>query len=561
MSDYDILIRGGSLIDGTGAPARAEDIGLRDGRIAEIGALSGSADRIIEAEGLVVAPGFVDVHTHYDAQILWDRGLTVSPWHGVTSVVMGNCGFGVAPTRPEHQDLIMRTLENVEGMSIEALRAGLGEEKWPFETFPEYLDAIEARGSAINVAAMVGHTPIRLYVMGVEATEREATPDEVEAMQKIVAEAIEAGAIGFATSKAPPHMGFDGRPVPSRLANLEELRALSGELGAAGKGVMQTALGPGLLFDELSSLQKSMRRPISWTALLADAFGPEGHRRVLDMHTQFQADGVELYPQVSCRALMMEYQFSSPFPWESSPLFGPVLRADHEGKKAIYADPEFRAAIRKPESQTILTGSWARTVVSEHPLDPSLCGRSVADIAAERGVHPADLALDLAIESNLETRFRVAMMNTTESTVAELLNHPSVMLGLSDAGAHAAQLCDAGFSTHLLGYWVREKGVLSLEAAVRLLTSRSADIFGITDRGRLAVGLAADVVLFDPQTVACGKLRRVNDLPAGADRLVADAEGVKAVIVNGVVIREDGQDAVDVEGALPGRLLRSGSAA
>ncbi len=561
MSEYDILIRGGQLIDGTGAPARSADLGIRDGRIAAIGALEGDADHVIDATGLVVAPGFVDVHTHYDAQILWDRGLTVSPWHGVTSVVMGNCGFGVAPTRPEHQDLILRTLENVEGMSIEALREGLGEEKWPFETFPEYLDTIEARGSAINVAAMVGHTPIRLYVMGVDSTEREATAEEVQAMQKIVAEAIEAGAIGFATSKAPPHMGFDGRPVPSRLADLEELRALCGELGAAGKGVLQSALGPGLLFDEMSSLQKSMGRPISWTALLADAFGPDGHRGVLDMHTKFQADGVEVYPQVSCRTLTMEYQFSAPFPWESSPLFEQVLRADHEGKKRIYADPEFRAAIRRPESQTILTGSWARTVVSEHPNDPSLCERSVEEIAQERGVHPADLALDLALESDLETRFRVAMMNTTESSVAELLAHPSVMLGLSDAGAHAAQLCDAGFSTHLLGYWVREKGVLSLEQAVRLLTSRSAEVFGITDRGRLEEGLAADVVLFDPETVACGKLRRVNDLPAGADRLVTDAIGVRAVIVNGVVIREDGADTIALDGALPGRLLRSGAAA
>jgi N-acyl-D-aspartate/D-glutamate deacylase len=561
MSTYDILVRGGRLVDGTGAPERRADLGIRGGRIAAIGeSLEADADRILEADGRVVAPGFIDIHTHYDAQILWDRGLSVSPWHGVTSVVMGNCGFGVAPTRPAHRDLILRTLENVEGMSIEALRAGLGEGDWPFETFPEYLDAIEALGSVINVAALVGHTPVRLYVMGEASTERAADADEVAAMQAIVAEAIAAGAIGLATSKAPPHMGYDGRPVPSRLAELEELRALCSALGTAGRGVLQAALGPGLLFDELTSLQQSMHRPVSWTALLADAFGPEGHRGVLELHAKLQAEGIDLYPQVSCRALCMEYQFSAPFPWESSPIFEPVLRADREGKKRLYADPEFRAKLRAPGAETLLTGSWERTVVSEHPGDPSLCERSVAEIAAERGVHPADLALDLALESDLETRFRVAMMNTTEPTVAELLRHPAVMLGLSDAGAHAAQLCDAGFSTHLLGRWVREKGALTIEEAVRLLTTRSAEIFGITDRGRLEEGLAADVVVFDPQTVACGKLRRVRDLPAGADRLVTDAEGVHAVIVNGTLIRENGRDVYGRDDALPGRLLRSGAA-
>jgi N-acyl-D-aspartate/D-glutamate deacylase len=477
---------------------------------------------------------------------------------------MGNCGFGVAPTRPEHRDLILRTLENVEGMSLEALREGVGvgagEEAWPFETFPEYLDLVEHRGSAINVAVLLGHTPLRMYVMGEASTEREATAAELAEMQRIAAEALRAGAIGIATSKAPPHMGYDGRPVPSRLASLDELRALAGELGRHGRGLLQSAIGPGLLFGELSELQQEMDRPISWTALLADAFGAEGHRAVLEMHSKFQEEGIEIIPQVSCRTLQMEYQFEAPFPWESLELFKPILQADHEGKKRIYADPAFRETMRQPDQQTILTGSWENTVISSHAPDPSLEERSLADVAAERGVHPVDVALDLALETDLQTRFRVAMMNVTESSVAELLQHPAVMLGLSDAGAHASQLCDAGFSTHLLGYWVREKQVLSLERAIHLLTARSADVFGITDRGRLTPGLAADVTVFDPDTVACGMLRRVMDLPAGADRLVTDAVGVRAVIVNGTVLREDGRDLFAASDDLPGKLLRGGSA-
>jgi N-acyl-D-aspartate/D-glutamate deacylase len=558
---YDLIIRGGTLIDGTGSPRREGDVGIRDGRIAALGDVQGSAENELDASGLVVAPGFVDIHTHYDAQILWDRNLTVSPWHGVTSVVMGNCGFGVAPTRPEHRDLIMRTLENVEGMSLEALRAGLGEDDWPFESFPEYLDAIEARGSAINVAALVGHTPIRLYVMGHASTEREATEEEVAQMRTIVAEAIEAGAVGLATSKAPPHMGYDGRPVPSRLAAFEEVLALAEPLGEQQRGMVQSALGPGLLFDELKQLQQQTGRPVSWTALLADAFGPEGHRGVLEMHAEMQAKGIEVVPQVSCRPLQMEYQFSSPFPLESMPCMEPVLKADFEGRKRIYADPDFREQLKDPSQLSIVTGDWSRTTISQCPTEPELDERNLVEVAEERGLHPVDLALDLALASNLEARFRVAMLNTTESTVAELLTHPAVTLGLSDAGAHAAQLCDAGFSTHLLGHWVREKGVLTLEEAVRLLTSRAADVFGITDRGRLEPGLAADITLFDPATVACGPLRRVADLPAGADRLVTDAIGIHTVIVNGTILRQNDQDRLDAQGPLPGKLLRGGAAA
>ena len=557
---FDLLIRGGTVVDGTGGPSRRGDLGIANGRIAALGEVRGTAARTLDASGCVVSPGFVDIHTHYDAQIFWDRMVTISPWHGVTSVVMGNCGFGIAPTRAEHRDLIMRTLENVEGMSLATLRAGVGPD-WPFETFPEYLDAVEARGTAINVGALLGHTPLRLYVMGEEATEREASEAEISQMERIVAEGLRAGALGFATSKSATHVGYAGRPVPSRAASLAEIERLAATLGEVGHGLMQATIGRGFFTPEFAEIARKTGRPVSWTALLAGALGPDGHRKVLDDHQSLQRQGLAVYPQVACRPLNFEFQFSAPFPYESMELFRPVSAADRDGKKRIYADPAFRAAFRERGTRAGIAGRWEDTVVSACPQDPSLDERNVAQLAAERGVHPVDLVLDLALASDLEARFRIAVMNTDERAVAELLAHPAVVLGLSDAGAHASQLCDACFSTHLLSHWVREKQVLSLEQAVRLLTSRSAEVFGIRDRGRLAVGLAGDVAVFDPDTVGCSPLRRVRDLPAGQDRLVADATGIRAVVVNGTLLREDGRDAVDPMGPLPGHVLRGGSAA
>jgi N-acyl-D-amino-acid deacylase len=518
---------------------------------------------MIDATGRVVTPGFVDIHTHYDAQVLWDRMVTVSPWHGVTTVVMGNCGFGVAPTRVEHRDLVVRTLEKVEGMSAAALWAGLGDE-WPFETFPEYLDAVEARGAVINVAAMIGHTPLRLYVMGPEATERDARPEEIAQMRALVAEAIAAGAVGFATSKSDTHVGYEGRPVPSRAADFGEILELAGALGDAGTGVIQATIGRGFAFEQFAELAATTGRPISWTALLAGAGGPGVSAFLLDESTKLLDRGLSVHPQVSCRPLNFEFTMAEPFPFESMKLFAPISAApDADTKAAVYGDAEFRRSFAERMSSGqggVLGGSWERTVVSWFPPDPSVEGRLVSDLAGERGVDATQLVLDLAIESGLVARFRMAVLNYDDDEVEVLLTDPHTMLGLSDAGAHASQLCDSCFSTHLLSHWVRDRKALTLENAVRKLTSEAADVFGITDRGRLAVGRPADVVVFDPETVGCSDLRRVSDQPAGADRLIADAIGIDAVIVNGVVIRRDGADAVDASTAGPGRLLRNGSA-
>jgi N-acyl-D-aspartate/D-glutamate deacylase len=297
---------------------------------------------------------------------------------------------------------------------------------------------------------------------------------------------------------------------------------------------------------------------VSWTALLAGMMGPDGHRKVLEQTEKLQSQGIRVIPQVSCRPLVVEFQMKAPFPLQSMSLFKAVSAADFEGKKRIYADPDFRAGFREKGTSGVLSGRWEDMVIASAPSDPTLDERGITELAAERGVHPADLLLDLSLDSNLEARFRLAVANTDEAVVAELLTHPATMLGLSDAGAHASQLCDACAPTHLLGHWVRDRGALPLEDAVRRLTSHTAEVFGIRDRGTLAEGLAGDVVIFDPDTVGCSPLRRVNDLPTGADRLVSDASGIRAVIVNGVVIREDGADRVDPEGPLPGRVLRGG---
>ncbi|HUN49463.1 MAG TPA: amidohydrolase family protein [Candidatus Sulfotelmatobacter sp.] len=560
---YDLKITGGHIVDGSGTPRYAGDVGIKDGKVVALGAAPEAARESIDATGRVVAPGFVDIHTHYDAQIIWDRMLTISPWHGVTTVVMGNCGFGVAPTRPQHRDLIVRTLEKVEGMSVASLQAGLGEE-WPFETFPQYLDAIAARGSAINVGVLLGHTPLRLYVMGEAATERPAGEAEVKQMRALVREAIEAGAVGLATSKAATHVGFAGKPVPSRAAEFSEVEALASVLGETGKGMMQATIGRGLLFDEFAKLSRDNGINVSWTALLAGrSRRGVGYREQLARSMELIGQGYKVYPQVTPRPLNFEYQMKEPFVFESMSLFKPVSAADVAGRRRLYEDGGFRQAFRTRMDGVAsdFAAGFGATVISECASDRGLEERRLAEVALERGQHPVDLLLDLALATNLEARFRMPVANHDEDEVAELLLNPDMVLGLSDAGAHASQLCDACQGTYLLARWVREKKALSLETAIRMLTSRPAEVFGIADRGRLALGRPADVVVFDPDTIGAGPLKRVTDQPGGANRLISEASGIDAVIVNGTILRRHGKDALAADGALPGKLLRNGRAA
>ena len=558
--EYDLKITGGTIVDGTGSERYRGDVGVRNGRVAALGRVTGDATRTIDGDGCVVSPGFVDIHTHYDAQILWDRMLSISPWHGVTTAVLGNCGFGVAPMREEHRETVMRTLEKVEGMAYEALSAGLGS-NWPFITFPEYLDALENAGSAINVAAYVGHTPLRLFVMGEEATEREATATEVETMSGMVREAMSAGAIGFATSQAATHHGAGGKPVPSRMASFGEIDALVGAMAQSGRGIMQAAMGRTLFNEEFTELATRHQVPITWTALLAGMTGPGKHRRYLDRAAEQREAGLTIVPQVACRPIMFDFNFDEPYPFELWPLFRPTMTTDRQGRMALYRNLEFREAFKvesAPDAKNANAGWASRTMISRHDADPSLEERALAEVARARGMDPVDLILDLSLETGLRSRFRLAFLNHDEDEVEELITDANTVVTLSDAGAHASQLCDACYSTHLLSHWVRDKGAMSLEAAVHALTQQPAELMGITDRGLLATGRPADLVLFDPDTVGASSLRRVQDFPGGAERLVADAIGIEAVIVNGEILRRGGEDQIDADGALAGRVLRGG---
>ena len=559
---YDLKITGGTIVDGTGKAGFVGDLGIKDGKVVAMGKADGPATTTIDAKGKIVSPGFVDVHTHYDAQILWDRMLTISPWHGVTTTVIGNCGFGVAPTKAIHRKLILQTLEKVEGMSLDALHAGLGD-VWPFETFPQYLDAVEKRGSAINVAALFGHTPLRMYVMGEESTERAATPDELTAMKKLMREAMEAGAIGFGTSVSVSHNGYAGKPVPSRQATPEEMDGLVSVMGEMKRGLMQITIGREFSTRHMAEVSRKYGVPVTWTALLSYLYGPGGHRKQLDLAAEQRKSGAMVIPQVSCRPLNFEFTFAEPFIFDVMKFMNELAIADAKApgtRRRAYADPAWREKLRS-EVTPLFQRWWDRVVIAWAPSHQELEEIPLAVAAAKLGKDSVDLALDIALANDLQARFRMAVMNFDEKEVAELITDPHTIIALSDAGAHASQLCDACYSTHLLGHWVRERKVFTVEEAVHNLTQRPAEMFGITDRGVLAEGRPADVVVFDAKTVGPGPLKRVNDLPAGADRLVSQASGIDAVIVNGELIRRDNKDVFAANDKLPGRLLRSGRAA
>lgn len=559
----DLLLRDGWLIDGSGSPGRAADVAVTGSRISAVappGSLPPSAStRVVSLDGLVLAPGFIDIHTHYDAQILWDCDLTPSSWHGVTSVVMGNCGFGVAPTRPEHRDVIVRTLENVEGMSADALNAGID---WCFETFPQYMAAIEARAKRLNVGVFCGHTPLRLYALGGE--ERAATEAEISRMAELLREALDAGAIGFSTSRQPAHQGAYGRPVPSRFADDTEISAMASTLGEAGKGVMAISIGPGLFIKEFSELATRYDIPITWTALVTRTDKPGAALRTVSRGAELPG---EVYPQIACRPIVMQITLTDPAPLGAIDEWKEVLARPRAERAALYRDPPWRDRAR-PATLEAWAARWPKVSVQETTASADAVGVPLDELAAARGTNPFDLMLDIALADDAlaggasaggasaggtATRFRVVLENDADDEIGELLADKRTLLGLSDAGAHASQLCDACYSTDLLGRWVRERKALSLEDAVWRITGHAAHAFRIPDRGLVRAGYFADLVAFDPATVGATALERVYDQPGGADRLIARSTGVQHVWVNGVASRSGGADIPDVAS---GQLLR-----
>jgi N-acyl-D-aspartate/D-glutamate deacylase len=542
------VLRNARVVDGSGASARAADVTVDRGTITGIHepGRASSDGEVVDLDGLVLAPGFIDCHTHYDAQVLWDRDLTPSGWHGVTTVVMGNCGFGIAPTRTSDRDTIARTLENVEGMSVAALAEGI---PWTFESFPEYLDAIEKGGTRLNTAVMIGHTPLRLYVLGDDASERPATAEEIAEMRRLVGEAMDAGAIGFATSKQEAHAGAGGKPVPSRLAEPAEIFEIAGALADRDRGVIAITRGADFQLAELARLSIETGRPVTWTALAATAQAAA----LLDQQDKL---GGDVWPQLACRPIVMQLTLADPGPLARAHAFTEALAVPHELRAAVYADPAWRERARVDMASTWGSKRYERIFVQETDIHTDLKdGPSIAAIAAARGLDPLDVMCDLALAEGLRTRFKVVLANDDEAQLAALLLDDRTRLGLSDAGAHASQLCDAVFSTHLLQHWVRETGVLTLEKAIWRLTGHQAAVFGLPTRGRIEPGAAADLVAFDAATIGVETMERVFDFPAGADRLIARSRGIEAMWVNGTVVRQDGKDLPDVR---PGTLIRDG---
>ncbi len=541
----DLVIRGGTVVDGSGAPGRVADVAISDGVIREIGPdLRG--DRELDASGCVVAPGFIDIHTHYDAQVFWDPALRPSSYHGVTTVVAGNCGFTIAPTRPEHHEMIVRTLENVEDMNPATLTAGIA---WEFETFPDYLDLVRRRGTTINFTAYIGHSALRLYVMGDAAYERAATREEIERMCELVREAIAVGAAGFSTSFSFAHRGVDGKPVPSRFAEADEVEALFLATGETGKGVVLITPGRQCSYADVYEWAPRVGRPFTYP-LFASPGGK--HLEPVALHEKGIASGAPVWPQVTPRPLTMQFTMADAYSLNTGTVFGELLKVSRAVRLAAYRDPDWRALAAADLEESPMKPRWETFEVSESKRFPELMGRRVSDVAQERGVGPLDLMCELALAEDLETRFRAYIANDEPDAVGRLLVSDHVALGLSDAGAHVDQLCDAPLPTDLLGTWVRERAVMPLEHAIRKLTGEPADMFGFERRGYLREGYWADVCVFDPQTVAPGPTRRVRDFPADAERLTAEEPvGVRHVLVNGTPIREDGAQ-VDVSSRRPG---------
>jgi N-acyl-D-amino-acid deacylase len=531
----DLVIRGGTVVDGTGEAGRVADVAVTGGLIVAVGpGLDGRTE--LDASGCVVAPGFIDIHTHFDAQVFWDPELKPSSYHGVTTVVAGNCGFSIAPCRPEHHDVIVHTLENVEGMDAATLTEGIA---WEFETFPEYLDLVGRRETTLNFTAYIGHTALRLFVMGDAAYERAATAEEIDRMCQLVDEALEVGAAGLSTSFSFAHRGVDGKPVPSRFAEMDEVEALFMTVGRAGKGVVLTTPGWQCEYPDVFTWQQRVGRPFT-CPLFALSNGK--HREVVRLHEEALARGADVWPQVTPRPLTMQFTLADAYNLNVGEVFGELIKVSPGVRKAAYRDQEWRTRAFEDleHNEGGMKPRWETFEVSESDRFPELLGRRVTDIARERNLTPLDVMCELALAEDLTTRFRSYIANDDVAEVGSLLTEDHVVLGLTDAGAHVDQLCDAPAPTDLLGTWVRERGLMSVERAVRKLAGEPADMFGFEGRGYLRPGYAADVCVLDPTTVAPGPQRRLRDLPADGERLTnEEPTGVRHVLVNGTLIRTD----------------------
>ncbi|HZP88964.1 MAG TPA: amidohydrolase family protein [Burkholderiales bacterium] len=556
---HDLVIADVRLIDGTGAPSTRTSVAVKDGRISAIDRDPGPARQTTDGQGRALAPGIIDLHTHFDAQLIWDPFATPAVGLGVTSVVIGNCGFTIAPCRPADRERTLRNLTHVEGMALEALQAGVA---WEFESYAGYLRMLERRGLVPNVASFVGHSSVRTYVLGEEASSRAANAEEVARMKALVLEALREGAVGFSTSTLEQHNGENGIPMPSRLADEHELFELTGALGEVGKGVFQITKGMRTSIPWLESVSARNGRPAMIAAMFVDPNDPQRVFREFEEIDAARARGRELWGHVSCFPLGMGFTLRHPYPLEALLSWRPAIEAEgSQAYRRVLADPAFRAAVKAEARTTGVPNRFSyhslehMTIKSvEQSRHAALVGRNVTHLARDAGKDPFDWFFDFGLDDELDAMVDCKLFNTDEDAVRDLMRLPNSQLTLSDAGAHLAFLCDAGFGLHLFGHWVRERGDLTLEQAVQAVTSQPARLYRIVDRGRLIPGAWADMILFDPQTIGRGDKRRVWDLPGGASRIDTPALGLQGVWVNGVqVIDEKGS----IEGCgRPGKLMR-----
>jgi len=565
----DLLIRDAEIVDGTGAPARHGAVGVRDGRIAAIGDIDEPAAKTVDAQGQTLAPGFVDLHTHYDAQLFWDPTASPSVQHGVTTVFGGNCGFTLAPAAPEHRDYLTRMLARVEGMPLDALTAGLD---WEWASFGDWLGRLDGR-VAVNAGFLVGHTALRLAAMGGDAAGGEATPGQVETMVALLHAAADAGALGLSTSQSPTHNDGAGQPVPSRGASRRELVALAAGLrehpGTTLEAIIAGCLS-GFTDDDialLTDMSVAADRPLNWNLLAVSAANPVGHQHQLRAFQIAAERGGRVVALTLPQAMKIRLSFLSGFVLDGLPGWRDTMHLPVPERLKALADPAVRRRLAEgaaSEEAGMLRGlaRWDRLLIVETfaPENADATGRSVGEVAAARGGEPFDTLLDVVIADELRTGLTPPMAGSKEQDAADwreraqVWRHPGAVIGGSDAGAHLDMMCGATYTTALLGRGVREHRVVSLEEAVRLITDVPARLYGLTERGRIAPGWHADLVLFDPATVDHGPERTRYDLPAGAPRLVADARGITSVRVGGIEVCRDGA----ATGALPGTVLRSG---
>ncbi len=557
---YDLLVKNGHVVDGSGMPSFHGDVGVKNGNIVAVGKLSGPAEKVVDADGLVVAPGFIDNHCHYDAQVTWDPLCTFSCYHGATTVIVGNCSLSLAPVRPGSEERVCEFLSYVEAIPMEALRTV----DFSWETMPEYMDTVDKR-LGVNIGTLIGHSMIRHYVMGDESQGREATAQEIDEMKGILREAIGSGALGLSITRHKGHFDPQGVLIPAAWATEEEIFSLCDVLRELGTGVIQGGAGRAAELDNrlMSRVAEATGRQVLYNQLKHEVRKPNEWKELIALVDESSQAGIRAYPMCSPLSNAHTFNMRNCQDFKGVPSWHPILLASDDEKLRAYADPEVRKklhaeviewtddlpAVEIPRDWYDYT--WVDKTVLEK--NRALEGKTLGELARDQGKSVIDTFLDLAVEENLDTTFRQGKNNVDKEAVKQILNYPNTSIGLSDGGAHVQFHSGYGFSTYFLSYWVREQNIMSLEQAVRRLTFEPASLFGIFDRGLLHPGRAADITIFDPDTIRPLPEDTVQDLPAGGWRMRALAEGIKYTIVNGQVLIQDGKHT----GALPGRVMRN----